>query len=98
MLQEKTLKRRCLMKIIGRVEAAKRLGMTPQALSCHVSRRSWPHAIPAPIKIGGIFKWSDEKITEWINERFDAVEGKPKDGSKKRAPGRPPKKRSASCS
>jgi len=100
MLQEKIHKRRLLMKMIGRVEAAKRLGMTPQALSCHVSRRNWPQAIPAPIKIGGIFKWSDEKITEWINERFDAVEGKKSQrGNKKRAPGRPPKKRSpASCS
>ncbi|MEZ7197747.1 hypothetical protein [Pseudodesulfovibrio karagichevae] len=88
------------MKIIGRAEAARRLGMTPQALSCHVSRRAWPHAIPAPIKIGGIFKWSDEKITEWINERFDEVEGgkSQKEKKRKRRPGRPPKTRSASCS
>lgn len=87
------------MKIIGRVEAAKRLGMTPQALSCHVSRRNWD-AIPAPIVIGGRFKWSDEKITEWIKARFDAVNGGaelPSPQKKKKGPGRPRKTRSTPC-
>ena len=87
------------MKMIGRVEASALLGMTPQALSCHVSRRNWA-AIPAPIVIGGRFKWSHEKIIEWINDRFDAVisGGKlPTPQKKKNGPGRPRKTRSALC-
>lgn len=81
------------MKIIGRVEAAERLGMTPQALSCHVSRRNWT-AIPRPIKVGGRFRWIDEKITEFLEEKWEA--GKPTQKTAKR--GRPRKRRGTSCS
>jgi predicted DNA-binding transcriptional regulator AlpA len=87
------------MKVIDRTEAAKRLGMTPNALSCHVYRKNWD-AIPVPIKIGGRFKWTDEQITEWIKERLAAVctrQERPTSIKKKRGPGRPPKERSASC-
>jgi predicted DNA-binding transcriptional regulator AlpA len=84
------------MKVIGRVEAAERLGMSPQALSCHVSRRNWD-AIPKPIMVGRRFKWIEEKLEEWLLERFDeSVQS----GMQKarRGPGRPPKQRSAPCS
>ncbi|WP_243545300.1 hypothetical protein [Pseudodesulfovibrio tunisiensis] len=86
------------MKIIGRAEAAKRLGMTPHALSCHVYKRNWD-AIPVPIMIGGRYKWIDEKITEWITARFEAVNNGEEllPPQKKRGPGRPRKKRRSSC-
>jgi predicted DNA-binding transcriptional regulator AlpA len=88
---EKTKKH---LKIIGRVEAAKRLGLSAQALSCHVSRRNW-REIPKPIKIGGCFKWVDSEITEFIEKKIR--EAQLELNPKKRGQGRPPKTRSASC-
>jgi len=88
--------KKCKLKIIDRKEAAERLGMTPQALSCHVSRRNWS-AIPIPVKIGGRWKWVEEVLEEWVLDRVDeaaAMSGR----SKRRGPGRPSKIRSTSCS
>ncbi|MGL1861428.1 MAG: hypothetical protein OCC46_02765 [Pseudodesulfovibrio sp.] len=85
------------MKIIGRTAASKRLGMSAQALSCHVSRRSWETgAIPKPIKIGGRWKWIEEKIDEFILDLYDESK-EPSSSKKQRGPGRPRKTRSTSC-
>nr|WP_287412652.1 hypothetical protein [Pseudodesulfovibrio sp.] len=79
-------------KLIGRVEAAEMLGMTPQALSCHVSRRNWSE-IPRPVKVGGRFKWIEKKIMSFINDKWEA--GQPV--VRKRRPGRPRKTEGSSC-
>lgn len=81
------------LKLIGRIEAAEMLGMTPAALSCHVSRRNWS-AIPRPLKIGGRFKWIESKIEEFVIGKWE--EAQPV--TAKRKPGRPQKTRSTSCS
>ncbi|MBC17063.1 MAG: hypothetical protein CL942_08430 [Desulfovibrio sp.] len=84
------------MKILDRIETSKRLGMTPAALSCHVSRRGWETgAIPMPVKIGNRWKWIDEKVTEFIQEKWE--EGQSSTSNKKRGPGRPRKTRSMTC-
>ncbi len=83
------------MKILNRTEAAEKLGMTPLALSSHVSRGNWD-AVPKPIKIGRCNKWVAEVIDEWILERLKESKCETPQ-KKKRGPGRPPKERSASC-
>ena len=84
------------MKVFGRVEAAKRLDMSPHALSCHVSQANWDK-VPQPIQIGGRYKWTDTQITEWINEKLEKVMNNSTKKVKRRGPGRPPKTRSATC-
>lgn len=88
------------MKILNRKQAAQRLGLSPNALSCHVYRKNWA-GIPKPIKIGNRWKWTEEQIDAWVRERLEETarsSATPKD-TKKPKPGRPPKRRSrASCS
>jgi predicted DNA-binding transcriptional regulator AlpA len=83
------------LKLLDRSTAAERLGLSAQALSCHVSRRNWQE-IPKPIKVGGCYKWVDDAITEFIEKKIR--EAQLELNPKKRGPGRPPKTRSASCS
>lgn len=57
------------MKLINRHGLAEKLGMTPKAVSAHVSRRNW-EAVPRPAKIGGVYKWIEEEVDDWIREKF----------------------------
>lgn len=85
------------MKLIGRVAAARMLGMTANALSCRVAKRDY-RDIPEPIVVSGCFKWSEEQIMQWVKDRFDALNGESKlKPHKKRGPGRPPKTGGLSC-
>lgn len=95
----KYLQRRQAMEILDRTAAAKLLGMTPNALSCHIYRKNWSF-IPRPIKVGGKNRWVREEIIDWLKARIEETKSKPARSSyqgEKRGPGRPPKKRRATC-
>jgi len=81
------------MKLINRHRLAEKLGMTPSAVSAQVSRRNWD-AVPRPGKIGGVYKWVEEDVDDWIQDKFSESCGDfTLEVPPKRRRGRPCKKR-----
>lgn len=58
-----------MIKLLDRHQTAEKLGMTPAALSNHVSRRNW-EAIPQPRKVGGRWKWLESDVERWVLDLF----------------------------
>lgn len=82
------------MKLINRHQLAEKLGMTPRAVSIQVSRRNWD-AVPCPGKFGGVFKWLDEDVDKWIQEKLsEPFDYASQTGRTKRRRGRPRKTKS----
>lgn len=65
-------------------DLAKALATSDAAIRTHISRRSWPRAIPTPIRIGRRWAWRKQDVESWLASL--AGEAQPL-----RKPGRPRK-------
>ena len=87
------------MEILDRKAAAKLLGMTANALSCHIYRKNWG-GVPKPIVIGNRYRWAKSQILEFLEEKLEeAKTGAVSQPVRKKQGkgGRPRKTKSASC-
>lgn len=59
-------------------DLAKALATSEAAIRTHISRRSWPRAIPVPIRIGIKWAWRKNDVESWLASLAgEAQPGKP---------------------
>lgn len=65
-------------------DLARALATSEAAIRTHISRRNWPRAIPAPIRIGRRWAWRRQDVESWLS----ALAGDFQPEQKKSGPGR----------
>ncbi len=70
--------------VIHVADLARALAVSEAAIRSHISRRNWPRAIPAPIRIGRRWAWIRRDVESWLS----ALAGDSQPEQKKSGPGR----------
>lgn len=67
-------------------DLARALATSEAAIRTHISRKNWPRAIPAPIRLGHRWAWRSQDVESWLAGLADETQS-----AARRPPGRPKK-------